>query len=230
MVRIERKQQTMAYPNLTTFSSDFYPVTASLSVTLLYNFTTNADYTTLSNFYELFGEAPNDILRPLIQNEIIVVLSSQNSSFYQTSTGANSVLEAAIGTEVTTVVERWVGVTVNVIIESVICSGTTSNTEVVDRQIEALVHDLDRTGSERVQLTDYYSALWEQKQFEINSTMAAMGLQAAQLQRVLNGYGTGQTGNQIAQILYENQPLQYNVNLVDILDELAAIANRTFPY
>ena len=128
MVKIERKQQAIDYNNLTTFSSDFYPVTASLSVTLLYNFTTNADYSTISTFYELFGHNPNDILRPLIENKIIVILSSQNSTFYQTNTTVNSVIESTIANEVATVVSRWVGVTVNVIIESIICKGTTSNT------------------------------------------------------------------------------------------------------
>ena len=98
--------------------------------------------------------------------------------------------------------DKWVSATVTVIIESVICEGTTSNTEIIDRQIESVRHDLDRTGSERVELSDYYSALWSQKEFEINSTMTAMGLQASQLQRILNSYGGGQSGNKVAQIIY----------------------------
>ena len=50
------------------------------------------------------------------------------------------------------------------------------------------------------------------------------------LQRILNKYGSNTTGLNITQIIYDNMPLAYDLNLVNLLEELAVIGNRTFPY
>lgn len=50
------------------------------------------------------------------------------------------------------------------------------------------------------------------------------------LQRILNKYGPNTTGLNISHIIYDNMPLAYDMDLVNILEELAAIGNRTFPY
>ena len=55
-------------------------------------------------------------------------------------------------------------------------------------------------------------------------------MEAICLQRILNKYGTNITGINISRIIYDNMPLKYNINLVNILEELAVIGNRTFPY
>lgn len=55
-------------------------------------------------------------------------------------------------------------------------------------------------------------------------------MKALQLQRIYQMYGTNTTGFNISHIIYDNRPLKYNLNLVDILEDLAIIANRTFPY
>lgn len=57
-IRINKNMQTVSYKNLTTFTSDFYALTANLEVSFLFNFTTSDSFTTVSNFYMLMGENP----------------------------------------------------------------------------------------------------------------------------------------------------------------------------
>ena len=55
-----------------------------MEVTIQYNFEASADpFTSASDFLVLFAENPLSVIRPLINNEISVTLSSKNSSFYQ---------------------------------------------------------------------------------------------------------------------------------------------------
>jgi hypothetical protein len=105
---------------------------------------------------------------------------------------------------------------VSVIIESLVCEGSSSNTEIIDREIRSLVHDLERVSSEKVELSSYFNSVYAKKQFEINSAMTAIQSKAANLQRILNLYGAG-NGLKIGQILYENTLYKYNPNLLTIL-------------
>jgi hypothetical protein len=57
-IRINKNQQILSFDNLTTFTTDFYKLSASLEVSLLYNFAdpTNTtsitpDFNTLRKFY-----------------------------------------------------------------------------------------------------------------------------------------------------------------------------------
>jgi len=57
-IRINKNQQILSYSNLSTFTTDFYALTASLEVSLLYQFTNTSnasstvlDFNTVKNFY-----------------------------------------------------------------------------------------------------------------------------------------------------------------------------------
>jgi hypothetical protein len=75
-IRINKNQQTMAYKNLTTFTTDFYILTAYLEVSYLFNFSTANQFSTLTAFYESFGDDPAAILEPIVKNQILITLSS----------------------------------------------------------------------------------------------------------------------------------------------------------
>jgi hypothetical protein len=38
------------------------------------------------------------------------------------------------------------------------------------------------------------------------------------------------TSFNISKLIYDNKPLKYNMNMVDMLEQMAVMANRTFPY
>ena len=65
--KVNKNQQTLSYDHLTTFSTDFYALTAYLEVSYLFSFTTS-DFASLSTFIETMGDDPSNILRPLIKN------------------------------------------------------------------------------------------------------------------------------------------------------------------
>lgn len=50
-IRINKNQQSLSYSNLTTFTTDFYSLTAYLEVSYLFNFTTSNSFATLTTFY-----------------------------------------------------------------------------------------------------------------------------------------------------------------------------------
>ena len=50
--KVNKNQQTISYDNLTTFSTDFYALTAYLEVSYLFTFSTT-DFESLSNFIEI---------------------------------------------------------------------------------------------------------------------------------------------------------------------------------
>ena len=78
---------------MTTFTTDFYSLKAHLKVSYIFDFNTADQFTTLSAFYESMGDDHASILKPLIKNEILIILSSKSSAYYQNSTLANSELE-----------------------------------------------------------------------------------------------------------------------------------------
>lgn len=148
---------------------------------------------------------------------MLIALSSQASSFYQSSSSPNTVLESTIGSKISSTLLQWISTNVSVIVESVICEGSTSNTEIIDRQIDSLIHDLERTREEKVELTNYFDNTLANKQKDISSVSNALNIKAKQLQRIYKTYGSNTTGLNISLILYDNVPLKYNLNLVDIL-------------
>ena len=81
-----------------------------------------------------------------------------------------------------------------------------------------------------MELTSYFNNTYTNKLQEITSASTALNLKALQLQRIYQIYGPNTTGLNISHIIYDNKPLKYNLNLVDILEDSAIIANRTFPY
>ena len=92
-VKINKNQQSLSFPNLTTFTTDFYSLNANIQVSYLFDFNTADQFSTLSLFYQYFGEDPTPILNPIIKNEILIILSSKSSTYYQNSTLANAELE-----------------------------------------------------------------------------------------------------------------------------------------
>lgn len=89
-IKVNKNQQTISFNNLTTFTTDFYSLTAYMEVAYIFNFSTADPFSTLSSFYETMGDNPKEILQPLIKNEILIILSSHNSSYYQNSSIVNS--------------------------------------------------------------------------------------------------------------------------------------------
>jgi hypothetical protein len=72
-----------------------------------------------------------------------------------------------------------------------------------------------------VELSDYYSSLFSKTQFDILSAGSAIASKAAILQRILKqmrGTGTTLNGYNVTQSIYYNEPLDYNSNMVNILE------------
>lgn len=65
---INKNQQSLSFPNLTTFTTDFYSLNAHLQVSYLFDFNTADQYNTLFTFYQSMGDHPEHILYPLIKN------------------------------------------------------------------------------------------------------------------------------------------------------------------
>lgn len=107
-----------------------------------------------------------------------------------------------------TILSTWVGSTVKVIIESLVCEGTTTNTEIIDREIQSLIHDIERASNEKVELSDYYSSLYSKAQFEIIlSAGVAISSKAAILQRMLQnieGSASSLSGKNVTKTIYDN--------------------------
>jgi hypothetical protein len=55
---VNKKQQTLSFPSLKTFTSDFYTLSASIQVSYQFTFNTADSYTTISTFYESMGNNP----------------------------------------------------------------------------------------------------------------------------------------------------------------------------
>jgi hypothetical protein len=88
-IRIKKNQQALLFHNLVTFSSDYYLVKANIQSNLLFNLNSSDIFQTTSQFYELFGENPMDFISPIFKNEILIILSSKSSSYYQSTSSAN---------------------------------------------------------------------------------------------------------------------------------------------
>lgn len=54
-IKINKNQQSISYNNLTTFTTDFYALTAYLEVSYIFNFSTSNPFSTLSSFYQSLG-------------------------------------------------------------------------------------------------------------------------------------------------------------------------------
>lgn len=89
-IKINKNQQALSYDNLTTYTTDFYALTAYIQVAYLFNFSIADQFATLRTFYETMGDNPKDILEPLVRNEILIILSSKSSSFYRNTTQVNA--------------------------------------------------------------------------------------------------------------------------------------------
>lgn len=106
-----------------------------------------------------------------------------------------------------TILSTWVGSTIKVIIESLVCEGTTTNTEIIDREIQSLIHGMERASNEKVELSDYYSSLYSKAQFEILSAGVAIASKAAILQRMLQnieGSASSLSGKNVTKTIYDN--------------------------
>lgn len=79
-----------------------------------------------------------------------------------------------ITTQLQSVLGQWVPATVNVIIESIICVGTTTNTEIIDREIQSLIHDQQRSEGEQIELTSYFNSIYANKAMQIASASLAL--------------------------------------------------------
>jgi hypothetical protein len=57
-------------------------------------------------------------------------------------------------------------------------------------------------------------------------------LQAKSLElgRIYNRYSSSGQPEKLTQAIYKNRPIEYNMNLVNLLEEIAALGNKTFPY
>ena len=61
---------------------------------------------------------------------------------------------------------------------------------------------------------------------------SAIASRARNLDKVLQLVGGGSTwsGRNITKAIYDNMPVDYDMNMLNILEELVLIGNRTFPY
>jgi hypothetical protein len=146
---------------------------------------------------------------------------------------ASAALEASIATKVQSILSNWIGVTINVIIESLVCEGITTNTEIIDREIQSLMHDAERVVNAKVELSDYYATMLIRKSNEIAAASAAITAKTKNLDRILmtmRGTGTDLIGRNITKAIYDNMAINYDMNMLNILEELVLIGNRTFPY
>lgn len=79
-----------------------------------------------------------------------------------------------------------------------------------------------------MELTSYFQNVKATKAQQVAMAFAALNLKGEQLNRIysqVNG-----TSFNISKLIYDNKPLKYNLNMVDMLEQLAVMANRTFPY
>lgn len=91
------------------------------------------------------------MLRPLIKNEIIPVLSSYSSAEYlSTNTSIVTTLEAEIKAGAEEKVSLWTDMEIQVILSSIVCEGVSVNTEFVERKIEGLTAKSERVKSQTI--------------------------------------------------------------------------------
>lgn len=92
---------------------------------------------------------------------------------------------------------------------------------------------MERVSGEKVELSSYYSSVEQKKRFEIEAAYTAINYKTASLERVLNsmrGSNLNLVGKNVTEKIYDNLPMNFNMNMLNILEELIIIGNRTFPY
>jgi hypothetical protein len=67
-IRVNKNRKTVKFQNLTTYSSDYYLVSATIEVAYTFNFRTANSFETITNFYIMFGDQPEVILHPLMKH------------------------------------------------------------------------------------------------------------------------------------------------------------------
>lgn len=81
-----------------------------------------------------------------------------------------------------------------------------------------------------MELTDYFGNIYANKLQQIEAARSALQAKSLQLGRIYERYSSYGQPEKLTQALYNNRPIQYNMNLVNLLEEVAALGNRTFPY
>ena len=81
-----------------------------------------------------------------------------------------------------------------------------------------------------MELTDYFSNIYSNKLQQVEAARSALQAKSLQLGRIYDRYSASGQPAHLTQALYNSRPIQYNMNLVSLLEEIAALGNRTFPY
>lgn len=79
-----------------------------------------------------------------------------------------------------------------------------------------------------MELDSYLALLKTQKTLQYDSAHTMIADKMAKLGGLLSVYGD--TAKSIPQLVYSNMPIRYYTNYLNVLEQLVAIGNQTFPY